>query len=384
MMNKKILLYEILQSTNTLEKVIKFQLYKEVLGDCKIFLFDEEASNVDESFENFEIGKCGIYGMGDYTKTWIIDACYPMDKRYIPYGKSVDFDLNVFSYLNRVMRGKNISKGIKREDVIDYFNYIKENGFQFGIASAIIERAAKPIKPSIWVEMLMSFVRYEKVERIDIKYKKVHLNFYDFIRVADLYRITYRQRKVQMRQYDAICCLVMKAYLIKKYDKDIKKRVENLIYYSLRVLNCYFEKEIVLLSLFLMDDERTKETFKKLNKTSKILENIMNIAWDIYHIRIIEEIMFNDNVNKQEKIILSYFATADKGLADAMKINPLKAFVIWDNFPIPIHSVTIEDVCSNENIMREISEMAEVRKERVEYTNYSQIKKQLQKEIEHS
>ncbi len=223
MVNKKILLYEILQSGNTYEKVIKFQLYKEFLGDCKIILFDEEASNVDASFKNYKLGKCGIYGMGDYTKTWVIDTCYPMDKRYIPFCKTVDFDLNVFSYLNRVMRGKNISKGIKREDVIDYFNYIKENGFQFGIASAIIERAAKPIKPWIWVEMLMSFVRYEKVERIDIEHKKVHLNILDFIRVGELYRITYKQGKERIRQYDALCCLIMKAYLIKKYDKDIKK-----------------------------------------------------------------------------------------------------------------------------------------------------------------
>lgn len=90
----------------------------------------------------------------------------------------------------------------------------------------------------------------------------------------------------------------------------------------------------MLLALYLSDDERTKKTFEKLEKISKIEENILNVSWDIYHIRLIEQIMLYDNMKEKEKTILSYFATADKGLIDAMNINPLKAFVIIDNYPI--------------------------------------------------
>ena len=86
----------------------------------------------------------------------------------------------------------------------------------------------------------------------------------------------------------------------------------------------------MLLALYLSDDERTKKTFEKLEKISKIEENILNVSWDIYHIRLIEQIMLYDNMKEKEKTILSYFATADKGLIDAMNINPLKAFVIID------------------------------------------------------
>lgn len=37
------------------------------------------------------------------------------------------------------------------------------------------------------------------------------------------------------------------------------------------------------LALYLSDDERTKKTFEKLEKISKIEENILNVSWDIYH-----------------------------------------------------------------------------------------------------
>ncbi len=376
-------IFDILKSSNTYEKVMKFKEYKAILKDCKIFLFDEASSNIDSSFKNYEIGKCGIYGVGDYTKTWIMDSHYELDKRYIPFGKTVDFDLNIFTYLDKIVTGRNFGEGIDRIDIINYFNYIKTKGFQYGIATALMERATKPIDFKILFKMLSSFVKFEKINYITEDIKKVHLNIFDYIRVLSLCKITKKQINVTIKQFDLLCCCVMKAYLIKKYDtdKDLNKKVEKFIYYCLRVLNCYMEKEIVLLSLYIMDDERTKDTFKKLNKNSKIEEHILNIAWDIYHIRLAEQIMLHDNVGEKEQIVLSFFATADKGLIDAMKINPLKAFVILDDYPIAFHNVRVEDICQNEDILAEITMMATIRKEKMKVIDYEEIKKKLQEEI---
>lgn len=140
-------------------------------------------------------------------------------------------------------------------------------------------------------------------------------------------------------------------------------------------------KEIVLLALYLSDDERTKKTFEKLEKISKIEENILNVSWDIYHIRLIEQIMLYDNMKEKEKTILSYFATADKGLIDAMNINPLKAFVIIDNYPISYHSLNINDVCRNNCILEEIDTMESIRRIKIKTIDFRRIKQQLQLEI---
>lgn len=50
--DKKMAIEDILQSSNTLEKVKKFILYKDKLSDCRIFLFDEKYSNFDDSLKN--------------------------------------------------------------------------------------------------------------------------------------------------------------------------------------------------------------------------------------------------------------------------------------------------------------------------------------------
>lgn len=130
-----------------------------------------------------------------------------------------------------------------------------------------------------------------------------------------------------------------------------------------------------------MDDDRTKETFKKLNKISKIYEHILSVTWDIFHIRLIEQIMLYDNIDGKEMVVLPYFATADKGLIDAMKINPLKAFVILGNYPIAFHNIRMEDICKNKDILENGRRMAGIRKEKVKYINYAKIKKRLLEEI---
>ena len=199
-----------------------------------------------------------------------------------------------------------------------------------------------------------------------------------------MYKNTKKLINESIQQYDAVCCCVMKAYLIKKYDKEtnLNKKVDKFINYCLHVLNCYMEKEIILLSLYILEDDRTKETFRKLKKTSNIEEQILNVAWDIYHIRLVEQIMLHDNVGGKEQIILSYFATADKGLIDAMKINPIKAFVILDDYPIAFHSIRIEEICQNEDILEEAATQAVQRIERAKTTDYAEIKEQLQKEVQ--
>ena len=381
---KELAIMKIMQASNLQEKEIIYAFFKEILADCRIFLFDQKCSNFGESCKNKKIGPCWILGIGDYTQTWILGLNDDLNDKFIKVGKTIDFDLNILTYLNKIMRGKKINAGIDRTDVIKYFNYIKENGFQFGITTALMERATKPINSKILFEMLTSFERYQKTNHIDNEFQKVNLNLLEYYRVLKMYRQTKKQINKSIRQFDSICCCVIEAYLIKKYDKekDLNKKVDKFITYCLRVLNCYMEKEIVLLSLYILDDSATKETFKKLNKSSKINEHLLNTAWDIYHIRLLEQIMLIDNVGINEQIILSYFATADKGLIDAMKINPIKAFVILDDYPIAVHNKTIQSVCQNMDIMEEIKTKGIERMKMAKVTDYAVIKRQLLNEVE--
>ena len=125
---KKMIIMDIIHSSNTLEKIGKFRLNKDKISDCRIFLFDEECSNFSDSFKNNRIGKCGIWGIGDYTKTWILDTEHISDSDLIQAGKTVDFDLNILTYLNKIMTGRKIN--IDQGEFINYLNYIKREKFQ--------------------------------------------------------------------------------------------------------------------------------------------------------------------------------------------------------------------------------------------------------------
>ena len=94
---KKMVIVDILQSSNILEKVKKFRLYKDKIRNCRIFLFDEKYSNFDDSLKNKKIGQCGIWGIGDYTKTWILDSKYILEEVLFQVGKIIYFDLNILT-----------------------------------------------------------------------------------------------------------------------------------------------------------------------------------------------------------------------------------------------------------------------------------------------
>ena len=156
------------------------------------------------------------------------------------------------------------------------------------------------------------------------------------------------------------------------YDFKVKSKLN---------LNCYLEKEIVLLSLYIIDDNSTKVTFEKLKNKSNIINNILNITWDIFHIRLIENIMMLDNMRDKERIILSYFATADKGLIDAMKINPVKAVVLYNDIYIAYHSIRLNDVCKNHTLLREASQSSSMREKKIKIVDFTHIRNQLEEEI---
>lgn len=89
------------------------------------------------------------------------------------------------------------------------------------------------------------------------------------------------------------------------------------------------ELEFTLLILYLRNEnEIVRKIFKKLQPTANNLRGkIYNIAWDIFHIRLLEQNFLNDCIKHKDKIYLHYFTTADIALKEVLKANPLKMIV---------------------------------------------------------
>ncbi|MBS5388145.1 MAG: hypothetical protein KHY31_12350 [Clostridiales bacterium] len=378
---KKIAIMDIIQSSNTIEKVEKFKAYEFLLSDCRIFLFDEKYSNFADSVKNKKIGKCGIFGIGDYTKTWILDSRHLSERSLVSVGKTIDFDLNIITYLNRIMTGRKIN--IDKNEFVKYLNYIKTEGFQIGITTALMERVRTKIDLNILSEMITSFVKLDNLSTINEKVENIYLSEKDYTRIKQIYDMALAQVNENLEQFNIVCCCVMKAFLIKTYDNSLEKnkKVDMFIKYCLDVLNCYLEKEIVILSLYIMDDSSTHRVFKKIKNNTDVIKNILNVVWDIYHIRLVEQIMLRDNMKNTKQVVLSYFGTADNGVIDAMQINPVKAFVIVNDYPISFHQININDICKNEELLESGYLNAGARVKKIKELNFMQIRKQLENEI---
>lgn len=266
---------------------------------------------------------------------------------------------------------------------MEYLNYIKTKGFQIGITTALMERVRTKIDLNIFSEMITSFVKLDNISIINESIENIYLSEKDYTRIKQIYDMALAQVNENLEQYNIVCCCVMKAFLIKNYDNSSEKnkKVDMFIKYCLNVLNCYLEKEIVILSLYIMDDTRTHRVFKKIKNNTDVIKNILNVAWDLYHIRLVEQIMLRDNMKNTNQVVLSYFGTADNGIIDAMQINPVKAFVIVNDYPISFHQININDICKNEELLESGYLNAGVRAKKVKELNFMQIRKQLETEI---
>lgn len=213
---KKMVIMDILQSSNTLEKVGKFRLYKDKISDCRIFLFDEECSNFDDSFKNKRIGQCGIGGIGDYSKTWILDSKHVSERVLVQVGKTIDFDLNILTYLNKIMIGRKIN--IDKVEFSNYLNYIKKEGFQIDITTALMERVQTHVDLCILSEMITSFVKFDNIPLINGESENIYLSSDDYMRIKQIYDMVLGQRDETLEQFNLVCCCVMKAFLIKIND----------------------------------------------------------------------------------------------------------------------------------------------------------------------
>lgn len=64
-----------------------------------------------------------------------------------------------------------------------------------------------------------------------------------------------------------------------------------------------------------------------------------------------------------------------------MQINPVKAFVIMNDYPISIHQMNINDVCKNEDLLENAYLNANIRAKKIKELNFMRIRKQLETEV---
>lgn len=321
----------------------KSKVYKE----AKLIYFNLGVNPELESFKNIIFNGYSILGISDYENSYIFDNKYnSKETRVLEIGKTINLDLNILTYLKKIVSGGKLED---EDGFIEYLKYIKESNYNLNMYISLLERISKPIDYKIWADYVLSFVKYESLDNItknsledntilsESKYKwaKEILDSSEYM-------------DEKLTQFYVVACILSKALILKMQKIGKKRKFVELLKYSLNELNVYMEFELYLLYKYLYDDKNVERAFAKIQGISKkTLDNIKNTAWDILHIRLVEEQMINDL--RKDKIIFHYIGTKDIGLQKIININPLKIIGFLDdqNFMVREHNFK-EEIQSEE------------------------------------
>ena len=373
----RVLISELYNETNphTICEIFdsKLKMYKE----AKLIYFNLGINPRLESFKNSILNGYSILGISDYEKSYIFDNKYnSKETRVLKIGKTINLDLNVLTYLKKIVSGRKIED---EDEFIEYLKYIKESNYNLNMSISLLERISKPIDLKVWSDYVLSFVKYESLDSItknsledntilpEPKYKWAKDILDSSVHMDE-----------KFNQFYVVACVLSKAFILKTQKMDLNRKFVELLNYSLNELNIYLEFELYLLYKYLYDDKSVERAFAKIQGISKkTLDNIKNTAWDILHIRLVEEQMISDL--RKDKVIFHYIGTKDIGLQNIIKINPLKIIGFLDDQKIMVREYNFKKEIQCE----EIDEMMEkhINKNNICDVNYKEKFEEISNEI---
>lgn len=374
---------ELINCETTIQKMEVFNRWN--LHECRVFLFDEEKSNFGNIGKSFSYGKFNLIGLGDYQKIWVIDKNTVNAKdNFLPVARIVNYDLNIFTYIHDLYRGRNIPD---KENLIRFLHEIKSLRLTNNISTALMERYTTPINRELLAKMIESYVYFDSINfEVFQSNAPQTLKPDKYIWMKEIWEDAeyYLSNDEVIQHYEAVCCYILKAFILKN-TKNIstKARVAEFKRYCIEDLCVFLELEMTLLILFLKNDSAVQEIFKKLQlKADKLIDKIHNTAWDIFHIRLLEQSTLLDCIENPDVIYLHYFATADSGLAEVLRANPIKMLVYYNEKVIPIRRYDAKDFFTQDELdSYTTEEKIRLRAEKVQGIDFCSIKQRLSSEL---
>lgn len=135
----------------------------------------------------------------------------------------------------------------------------------------------------------------------------------------------------------AIYVLLLKTICIEFSNpkKSAKNKIMSLFDFVNEQLGFIAERELEVCYCYFNHDEMTKKFFKKVQRNSNdLLDTINGMAWDLTHIRLIEQ-QFMFRPTDEVRFAIHMLLTFDNGLKEILQINPIEQIVFYEEIPIP-------------------------------------------------
>lgn len=374
---------EIINCETIIQKMEVFNRWN--LNECRVFLFDEEKSNFGNIGKSISHGKFNMIGLGDYQRTWVIDKNTMNAKNnLLPVARIINYDLNIFTYIHDLYRGRNVPD---KENLIRFLYEIKSLSLTNNISTALMERYTSSINRELLARMIESYVYFDSIN-FEVFQSNVPQTLkaseYNWMKEIWEDAEAYLSNDEVIQQYEAVCCYILKAFILKNTKNlSTEAKIAEFKRYCFEDLCVFLELEMTLLILFLKNDSSVQEIFKKLQLGAKeLIDKIHNTAWDIFHIRLLEKSTLFNCIENPDVVYLHYFATADSGLAEVLRANPIKMLVYYNERIISIRRYGRQDFLTEDELNSYITEeTVRLRAEKVKSIDFCSIKQRLSSEL---
>lgn len=349
--NVKYAINEMFSCSNLTEHLACYQQFYEDLKECTFVVFSENegtklpeilCTNYDNDFAIINMGyenriyaidrqiyeEMLITGKSDY----YIDLCVELDTQAVSYLKNIFVEYNQISDYDKI-------KGL-----IEYLNLPKVD---YSCAPYLIENATKKDIDKIeCYENIKSFMLFKSFDFFSFtkngtyKYNKQEEDIQ--IDVDNLYNDIFSEKFVQcyekfFEMQKSLYILLLKAIYIEFINpkKSARNKIMELFDFVNEKLGFVAERELEVCYYYFKHDDNTKKFFKKVQKNNKDLLNTINgMAWDLLHIRLIEQ-EFTIRPTDEVRFAIHVLLTFDNGLKEILQINPIKQIAFYKEVPIP-------------------------------------------------
>ncbi len=324
---QKEIVHQIAFEKSAIDAVGTYCFFKDILkGIVIIKASDEEgAANLYEPFEKIENIEHNLYtpfGKGKvyFLSTRTFKTLSPSGVTITCNQRCISFDTQTISYLDRYYKGQERELPSNIKSVLELMKLR-----QIGVDNI----------PYLMENLLLSNKNEEKVKDTLLSFEALFYNGKRPIRnkiyIMKTLRNFQRMRKKfeYKRMYYLLYLILMKmSYIQLRHNKKtLEEKMDMMSQYMKEELGAILIAELILAKKYFEKGQSFNFFGKVQRGRTDLLETLKNMAWDLYHLRLLEyECVWPTNLYAD--IFVPYFYTYDKRLLEARECYKLEALAI--------------------------------------------------------
>lgn len=394
-MERKEELFNYLMSINSNSLLKEFIYNDSIPEECAMLIFGEGVNELSDVFKQID-SKFEILTVTDSISFSFINSKIARTtlvnngNYFLFYGRCLEFDTQVVSYLANIILGKKLEKDIFYS-MNNFVELFKIPQFDFSCFPYYFENSIKISE--IKDEMLKTLACFEyfnnEVEK-ELKYPISIDNLpKNYIKSAKkfLKNCSKMAKDEHFKNlydiYKTIYCLLLKTVIIEfSCHKTLKNKIMLLIHFINHQLGIFLEREIAVCYGYLKKIHEIHDIFFKKVQTNSnnILHHLKGMAWDLTHIRMLEYLTAVD-YEMTGKLFFHYLVTFDKGLREVMKYYPIDRILFYKATPYVKFKYPLNDFINEININEEWINNKATRHTLFRDVNLNALIKTLEKEL---